>query len=353
MKSQVDFLKKLPSMARMNEAAATKPEKFLIIYDARLEKDPTFKEWVKKFEFTYRVKGGEALKNIDQFSSHIKAIFKLVSPFSARSLCVVGVGGGSVGDFAGFVSSVLKRGVPLIHIPTTLLAAMDSAHGGKTALNVGDLKNQVGTFYPADSVLIVRDFFEGLPPVQIRSALGELAKMALIEGGSLLESLYQTPNLDLEFIWKSLPGVIEAKYKWVERDPYEKSGERQVLNFGHSFGHVLEGYFGIPHGVAVGHGLMFASSWSHHKGYLESSEMEKISALLTEKMGYPLPEEFAKQNRQLSESKLKRFISEDKKLLDAHHLNFVFLERPGQPLSKKVALQSFVTETQRQGWTKA
>jgi len=351
MKTQTLFLRKLPSKAKLAEGVSIKAEKYLVIYDGRLEKNEEFREWIGKFAYTYKVKAGESLKNLDQFPAHIKKIFKLVSPFSARSLCVVAVGGGTVGDFAGFVASVMKRGVPLIHVPTTLLAAMDSAHGGKTALNVGDLKNQVGSFYPAGQVLIVRSFFEDLPPLQLQSALGELAKMAFIEGGALLDSFTATKKWDLDFIWNELALVIEAKNKWVEKDPLEVSGERQVLNFGHSLGHVLEGYFGLPHGVAVGEGLIFAVLWSHHQGYMSAKDRDQAMEILIH-LGFLKPEDFIKQHRPLSESRLNRFISEDKKLLDAHHLNFVFLEKPGKPFVKRVALQSFITETQRQGWAR-
>lgn len=352
MKTRVEFLRKLPSPSRLNESLENKPEKFLIIYDGRLESSKTFKEWVGSYRFTYKVRGGEALKDLNDLAYHVKRIFKLVSPFSARSLCVVAIGGGSVGDFAGFISSILKRGVPLIQIPTTLLAAMDSAHGGKTALNVGDLKNQVGTFYPADSVLIAKEFFENLPPVQIHSAFGELAKMALIEGGELLEELRLSENPDLEVIWKILPKVIEAKNKWVEKDPLERVGERQVLNFGHSLGHVLEGVLGIPHGVAVGEGLIFASQWSHHQGHLKSDELKNILDLLINKLKFLPAEEFCKIHKRLSASKMHKFISEDKKLVDTSHLTFVFLDKIGMPFRKKMTLQSFITETQRQGWTR-
>ncbi len=352
MKTQVQFLRKLPSNQRLSEGLSHKPEKFLMIYDARLERNANFSEWIRKFPYAYKVKGGESLKSIDQFAYHIKKIFKLITPFSNKSLCVVGIGGGSVGDFSGFIATVLKRGVPLIHIPTTLLAAMDSAHGGKTALNVGDFKNQVGSFYSAESVLIIRDFFEELPEMQIQSALGELSKMAFIEGGDLLDQLISTKKLDIEFIWKVLPQVIEAKNKWVEKDPFEKSGERQVLNLGHSFGHVLESYFGLAHGIAVGEGLLFAVLWSHHQGYMSTSEKDKAIEILVGQLGFLAPDDFVKKYRLLTESKLNRFISEDKKLLDTHNLNFVFLEKLGQPFYKKVAVQSFITETQRQGWTR-
>lgn len=352
MKSRVIYLKKLPTLNRIGETLGHKPEKVLVIYDRQMEKSSFFKDWLKKHPYTYKVKAGESLKNLESFPTHVRRISRLLAPFSPKSICILAVGGGSVGDFAGFIASVLKRGVPLIHIPTTLLAAMDSAHGGKTALNVGDYKNQVGSFYAAEAVFISRPFFENLPTTQIQSALGELCKMALIEGGDLFETFHSFKNLDIDFIWKNLPTVIEAKYKWVDKDPYEKTGERQVLNLGHSLGHVLESYFGIPHGVAVGQGLIFSCLWSHHQGYLSLHEKDRALEILTGRLKFLSPEDFVKKHRPLTESKLRRFITEDKKLTDAQHLNFVFLEKLGQPFSKKIAIQSFITETQRQGWTR-
>jgi 3-dehydroquinate synthase len=350
-KTTIDFLKKLPSENRLSEVLGYKPEKYLVIYDSRLRKQDGFKKWVSDFKFTYPVNGGESLKDLNSFSGHLKKIFKEVSPFSARSLCVVGVGGGSVGDFVGFLSSVIKRGVPLIHIPTTLLAAMDSAHGGKTALNVGDVKNQVGTFYPADGILIVKSLFEGLPPLQIESASGELAKMALIEGGKLFQRFAAEFRPDLDTLWEFLPDVIEAKYKVVEKDPFERTGERQVLNLGHSLGHALESYYSLAHGVSVAHGLVFALQWSEHQGYFSTQALEETLKLLEEKTGVLRPKEFARKFKSMSRSKLAKYIAEDKKLTDARHLNFIFIEKVGLAFRKAVTLESFLTETQRQGWT--
>lgn len=349
--TKVEFLKKLPSEARLAESLGFKPEKFLIIYDKKLRSSDTVSKWLKEFPLTYPVSGGESLKDLYKMSSHVKSIFKLVSPFSAKSLCVIGLGGGTIGDFTGFLASVLKRGVPLIHIPSTLLAAMDSAHGGKTALNVGDIKNQIGTFYPASSVMIVRSLFEGLPQLQLNSAGGELAKMAILEGGKLYERFKLEFVSDLDSIWEFLPAAIEAKYKVVEKDPFEKTGERQVLNLGHSLGHALESYYGLAHGVAVGQGLIFAVQWSEHQGYYRGTDATEIVDLLFEKVGFLRPRDFAKKHRSMSRSKLARYVSEDKKLTDARHLSFIFLEDVGQPFRKVVTLESFLTETQRQGWT--
>jgi 3-dehydroquinate synthase len=349
--TKVELLKKLPSEARLAESLGFKPEKYLIIYDKKLRHSDSVKRWLKDFPFTYPVSGGESLKDMYKFAGHLKSILRQVSPFSARSLCVIGLGGGTIGDFAGFLASVLKRGVPLIHIPTTLVAAMDSAHGGKTALNISEVKNQIGTFYPANSVLLVRSLFDGLPALQLASAGGELAKMALLEGGSLYKRFREEFKTDIDSIWDFLPAVIEAKYKVVEKDPFERTGARQVLNLGHSLGHALESYYGLAHGVAVGQGLIFAIQWSAHQGYFRGGDPDELVDLLGEKIGFLRPREFVRQHRSMSRSKLAKYIAEDKKLTDTRHLSFIFLENVGEPFRKVVTLESFLTETQRQGWT--
>ncbi|MGE3682278.1 MAG: 3-dehydroquinate synthase family protein [Bdellovibrionales bacterium] len=349
--TNVEFLKKLPSESRLAEALGFRPEKYLVIYDKRLRKNESVEKWLRDFTFTYPVTAGEKLKDVHDFPSHFKRIFNLVSPFSARSLCVLALGGGTVGDFAGFVSSVMKRGVPLVHIPTTLLAAMDSAHGGKTGLNLGAIKNQVGSFYPANSVLIVRSLFEALPILQLQSASGELAKMALLQGGALFERFERHFKPDLETFWEFLPDVIDVKYGFVAQDPYEETGHRQVLNLGHTLGHALESYHGIAHGLAVGEGLIFAIQWSHHSGYLREKQPAHLIDLLVEKIGVLKPLEFVKKHRMMSRAKLAKFIMEDKKLTDTRHMSFIFLESIGRPFRKVVPLESFLTETQRQGWT--
>lgn len=350
-KTKVEFLKKLPSEARIAEALGFKPEKILVVYDKKLAKTDQVKKWLTEFPLNYAVNSGEGLKDVNSFPSHLKKVFSLITPFSSRSLCVVAIGGGSVGDFCGFLASVLKRGVPLIHIPSTLLAAMDSAHGGKTALNVGGFKNQVGTFYPADAVLIVKSLFEGLPALQLQSASGELAKMALLEGGKLFTRFLDEFKMDLEGIWSLLPAAIEAKYKIVDKDPFEKTGERQVLNLGHSLGHALESYYGLAHGVAVGQGLIFALLWSEHQGYFRGNEPMQLVDVLNERVGLLRPKDFARKYRAMSRAKLSKLVIEDKKLTDARHMSFVFLEKIGAPFRKVVSVDSLLTETQRQGWT--
>src|SRR5690606_35398122 len=99
-----------------------------------------------------------------------------------------------------------------------------------------------------------------------------LAKMAVLEGGKLFERFKDKFKMDLDSIWDFLPDVIEAKYKVVDKDPFERSGERQVLNLGHSLGHALESYYSLAHGIAVGEGLIFAILWSEHQGYFRGGK---------------------------------------------------------------------------------
>jgi len=350
-KTKVEFLKKLPSKDRLAEALGFKPEKFLVIYDKRLAKNDTVKKWLKDYTLSYPVSAGEDLKELSHFGSHVKKIFKMITPFSNRGICLVGLGGGTVGDFTGFLASVLKRGVPLVHIPSTLVAAMDSAHGGKTALNVAEIKNQIGSFYSADAILIVRSLFEDLPPLQLQSAGGELAKMALIEGGKFFDRFKEAFKPELDSIWEFLPDAIQAKYKVVEKDPFERSGERQILNLGHSLGHALESYYGLTHGLAVGQGLIFSIQWSEHQGYFRGSNPEEVIRLLVDRLHLLRPRDFARTHRAMARAKLQRYVSEDKKMTDTRHFNFIFLENIGQAFRKEVTLESFLTETQRQGWT--
>ena len=350
-RSRVDFLEKMPGPARITEALGFTPDKILVIYDRRLRKNAAVKAWLRAFPLGYAVEGGEKLKDLGEFPAHLKKINRLLGAFSPRASAIVALGGGSVGDFAAFTASILKRGVPLVHVPSTLLAALDSAHGGKTALNLAGIKNQVGTFYPADAVLIARPLFEGLPAVQLRSAAGELAKVALLAGGDLFRDVRADLAPDLGVIWRHLPAAIAAKYEVVARDPLERGGERQILNLGHSLGHALESYHQLPHGLAVAQGLIFALHWSAHQGYFRGGLPAELCAWLTTAVGALEPRAYAKAYRPMARAKLERLLKQDKKLTDSHHVNFVFLENIGRPLRKKIPIESLLTETQRQGWT--
>ena len=175
--------------------------------------------------------------------------------------------------------------------------------------------------------------------------------MALIAGDPLFTDVRRDLVPQIEAVWRFLPAAIEAKTAVVARDPLERGGERQILNLGHSLGHALEAYHHLPHGVAIGQGLIFALLWSAHQGYFRGPRPAELVRWLTEDLGLLTPAAYAKRYRPMSRAKLAKFLVQDKKLTDARHVNFVFLEDVGRPLRRNVPIDSLLTETQRQGWT--
>ncbi|QLY25123.1 hypothetical protein [Bdellovibrio sp. KM01] len=344
MKSQstLVFSNELPPVKKLGE-------ELLLIYDQILaQKSPVFKKWSQQIALRYAVKAGEHLKDIEQFPRHIKAITKLTEQTSVKKLTIVVVGGGSLGDFGGFVASILKRGVRLIHIPSTWLAAIDSAHGGKTALNVGGAKNQIGTFYPAEQILMVRSVLMSQPEARAYEGFGELVKIALIEGGKLWSSLAKERQVNSKVLWKHLESAVKAKYKVVAKDPEEKKGVRHVLNLGHTVGHVLESYYELPHGIAINYGLDFAVRFSVQKKIMKPAEAEKIYSEPI--MGFllsPLRDDMISiKSNDLKE--YRRLLLNDKKKTKAATLRFVFLQKPGKTVIQEVSVDDLLIEICRQ-----
>ena len=194
---------------------------------------------------------GEGSKSMDTLSTLLQTM--LDHGFSRKD-CVVAVGGGVVGDLAGFAASMYMRGVDFYNIPTTLLSQIDSSIGGKTAINFGGVKNVVGAFYQPKRVLIDPDLLSTLPQRQVSNGLAEAVKMALTsdkELFALLENEDVATHLD-EIIVRSL----QIKKSVVEQDERE-SGLRKVLNFGHTVGHGIESSgAGLYHGECVALGML-------------------------------------------------------------------------------------------------
>lgn len=196
---------------------------------------------------------GEASKSLDGFG---KLLQTMLDHGFSRKDCVVAVGGGVVGDLAGFAASAYMRGIDFYNIPTTLLSQIDSSIGGKTAINFGGVKNIVGAFYQPKTVLIDPDLLKTLPQRQIANGLAEAIKMALTSDRELFELLETNEiecNLD-EIILRSL----HIKKNVVEQDEKE-SGLRKILNFGHTIGHGIESSEGMGelyHGECVALGML-------------------------------------------------------------------------------------------------
>ena len=170
-----------------------------------------------------------------------------------RNAVLVNLGGGSVCDLGGFVAAGYKRGIRHIHVPTTLLGMVDAAIGGKTAVDFGGVKNSIGHFYPAALTVLETAFLDTLPQEEIVNGEMEMVKTAAVTDPTLFHQMLSASNLPLSTIKE----VARMKARVVKADPYDNH-IRKILNFGHTFGHAIEVYRGLPHGIAVGLGMQAA-----------------------------------------------------------------------------------------------
>ena len=173
-----------------------------------------------------------------------------------RDTVLVCLGGGAVCDLGGFVAAGYKRGIRHILVPTTLLAMTDAAIGGKTAIDLGGVKNSIGHFYPAALTVIDADFQETLPLQEIHCGVMEMVKTAAVTDPTLYERLLQAPE-GRPMAKQDIVAVGRIKNRVVKADPYDRS-IRKILNFGHTFGHAVELHSQLPHGLAVGVGMAAA-----------------------------------------------------------------------------------------------
>ncbi len=229
------------------------------------------------------VPDGERSKSLAQAARLYEA---LLAAGADRASVVVALGGGVVGDLAGFVAATLLRGVPFVQVPTTLLAMVDSSVGGKTGVNLPRGKNLVGAFHQPSLVWIDSDVLETLPPRQLRAGLAEVVKHAAIRDAALFELLErELPRLlarEREVLLPVLERNCQIKAEIVSQDERE-SGVRMLLNFGHTLGHAVEslsGYRKLLHGEAVSMGMVFAAGRSEDLGLAPSGTRARIEALL-------------------------------------------------------------------------
>jgi len=297
----------------------------ILIFDQKLSS--FYSDFIAQFPLKFGVSGGEANKEFSVANELIKWTVQNARIARPR---FIAFGGGSVGDLVGFVASIYKRGSPYISIPSTWLSAIDSAHGGKTALNVAGVKNVVGTFYPPQSIYLSKIILESLPKEFEFDCWSELIKIGLIDSETLFQELL-TDNLET---WKILPKAIEAKYRIVKLDPYEQNGQRRVLNLGHTIGHVIEAGTSLSHGKSIGYGLQFALYLSQKYGYLQKPlKIPKLPSL----------EELKSVLRQISNT--RELLNQDKKNV-GHDCYFVFVKKPGDVVTAKISLAQLHDEIQ-------
>ncbi len=333
-KPKLKFSKKLPNPKGLGA------NRSILIFDQILLEQPALKNWIGQFHFQYPVQAGEPLKAISSFPKHMENILKISTQIEKGPLQIIAVGGGSVGDFSGFVASVLKRGVELVQIPSTWLSAIDSSHGGKTALNVGGFKNQIGTFYQASEIIMCQTLLQGQGPQRLDEALGEALKISLIDGLPLWKRFSKMPKWNEKVCWKLLPDLIAAKYKVVSKDPFEKKGLRHVLNLGHTLGHLFESQLQVSHGKAVLLGLRFATEWGLHLEILKLNFKEEVESYL------PSMNVYHDHLMQLKDLDLG--LKTDKKKNAAGKIRFIFFKSPGKFLIQEKSVQAIVGEVERQ-----
>jgi 3-dehydroquinate synthase len=201
------------------------------------------------------VPAGESAKSLDQFSTICS---RLAAEAYSRRCVVVAVGGGVVGDLAGYLAASYLRGVRFIQVPTTLLAMVDSSVGGKTGVNLPEGKNLVGAFYQPEAVWINLDFLKTLPRREFSAGMAEVIKYGMIRDPEILNQVESGVPDDMESL---VARCVEIKRDVVVDDEKETTGVRAILNFGHTIGHAIEqssGYGVILHGEAISLGMVAA-----------------------------------------------------------------------------------------------
>lgn len=253
---------------------------------------------------------------------------ELLAVGSDRKSMVVAVGGGVVGDLAGFIAATFARGLDFVQIPTTLLAQVDSSVGGKTGINLSSAKNMVGAFWQPQLVLIDTDVLASLPERDYVSGLAEVIKYGMIQDEEffayLEDHMFELKQRDSDTLCHVVSRCCQLKAEVVEADERETSGRRAILNYGHTFAHALEaasGYGELLHGEAVSIGMACAARLAESMGRIESDVTARQHALL-QAVGLPVAVP------QLSIDHLLELMMHDKKV-EYGRLRFVLPTRIG------------------------
>lgn len=259
-----------------------------------------------------------------------------------RTTTLMALGGGVVGDLAGFAAACYQRGIPFIQVPTTLLAQVDSSVGGKTAINHPRGKNMIGAFYQPEVVLADTDALKTLPDRELRAGLAEVIKYGLIRDLPffvwLEENLDELLIRDPDALAFAIARSCSNKADVVSADERER-GERALLNLGHTFGHAIEtgmGYGSWLHGEAVAAGTMMAAELSRQLGWLEHEDVERIETLLR-RAGLPILGPVMDVQRYLA------LMQHDKKVQNGE-MNLILLKQIGKAVLTNAVSQDLVAE---------
>lgn len=299
-----------------------------IITDNNLEK-LYHDEILQKHKY-YSIVPGEASKTLSQANKILERMLKLNL---TRNVIVVGFGGGVVCDLAGFVSAIYKRGCPLFLMPTSLLAMVDAAIGGKNGVNSRNFKNQFGTIRHPNWINIDTELFESLPGPEFLNGAAEMIKHGLIYSSEYYAKVEFHHQYILDHQSTEMQELINEsiaiKLHFVEDDEGDRD-KRRCLNFGHTLGHVAEKILGIPHGLAVIWGMIQALKLSYHSGLISSEKCIRITNGL--KLAI-----FLKQVK-LEWKDIAKALLNDKKR-EGEGITFILLAGVGNPVVKELSLE--------------
>ncbi len=272
------------------------------------------------------VQGNEKIKSLKNYQKNIE---KIINMGIQRKSKLYSFGGGTIGDFSGFLASTLLRGIEHIMIPTSLLAMVDSSIGGKTGINSKYGKNLIGSFYLPKKVFVCPEFIKSLPVREIACGFAEVIKYSIINPYPLKKILEKQKN-EKNFLSLIIENSIKTKLKYVYdfREKLDYRSSRAVLNFGHTIGHAIENSNSynnsIKHGEAIAIGMIVELKVSQHLGYYKKS-LEPLIEIIK---GFGLPSNYSKY---ISKKNIKKLIDKmkfDKKANDKN-ISFICIDNKG------------------------
>ena len=283
-------------------------------------------------------KGGEQVKSWDYMG---RALEEALEHGAGRQSVVIGLGGGASCDLAGMIAALLGRGAPLIMVPSTVVSQVDASVGGKTAVNMANGRNLVGSFYPAHDVIVDVDLLDSLDEAEYRSGLAEVLKMGVIADPELFDHVIAEPKLSAKAIARS----IELKAQIVADDPFE-SGKRKILNLGHTLAHALESasQFTLRHGDAVAMGMAAIARLSAHHSWCDKSTSTAITEGLSA-LNLPIFAPEALLNE------CAAYVGRDKKS-DAKFVDLIIVRKLGETEVMRLELEQIIPDLVRFGGQK-
>ena len=307
-------------------------QKCIIIYDSNVPLITLniLKQKLKnKNTFVYKIKSSEKVKNINTVNKILN--FTLKHKFHRTDL-IISVGGGIVSDIAGFVSSIFKRGINFVNMPTTLLSQVDASIGGKTGVNSTYGKNLIGSFYQPKLVLSDILFLKSLPKRELICGYAEILKHTIIQNKKkflfLDKNLKKIFDIDEKIISKTIYESCKIKKSIIEKDPLERN-LRKILNYGHTFGHAFEASFNyskkLNHGEAVLLGMYCANNFAYRKNIINESDFNTIEKHFAK---FDLSNKLKKILKRNNLSRIINYMKSDKKNYN-NKINLILLNKIG------------------------